>query len=256
MLKVNTGKFLKNTYITNMQPLNSTPDSKSSFMRPQVASERKLQNYTNASTLNDDTTRTVTPLRGKVRINKGLESRIFKKVTAYWKANLAESKFKKFISRITHQYCKSSTYNTLLRYWEMFWIMFHCLTSKHTLSNDDVNILFDLWKMMNFKVTKTNEFLSPSKELFMDVKQHWTESLLILLNQEFAQVAASNDDNALGTIISHKNKNFKALVFPNNNGKLVSAVLKRRTWWKIQKNWDDYDFIWTPIIKKGNIIDY
>ena len=153
---------------------------------------------------------------------------------------------------MTNEYCQNSDYNTLLRYWEMFCVMYNMILLQSTPLNEDIAIIFELCKMLNFKVNSTCKFLKPSKELFENVKYHCNDTLLKLLICDHNQVTESQEDLNLKTITSNKNKNYKALILPSNNGKLVSNVLRRRTWWKIDKNKEDYDLIWTPLIRKGN----
>lgn len=153
------------------------------------------------------------------------------------------------MSRITHQYCAGSLFNTLLRYWEMFCILYTLLSSTSINLNEDSTIMLELCKLLNFKLARTSDYLYPGKEFFTEMKQHCLQTLLRIINQE--------DDE--GSIISKpklatfspRNNNFKAFIMPHNNGRLVAAILKRRVWWKILRNQSDYDFIWTPLLRKG-----
>lgn len=105
--------------------------------------------------------------------------------------------------------------------------MFTMLSNKTINQNEDSTILVELCKMMNFRLNRTSDYLYPSKDLFFEVKNHCLQTLLYLINEE--------NHIANGQISVQKTNNFKAFVMPHNNGKLVSAILKRRVWWKILK---------------------
>ncbi|CAI2374629.1 unnamed protein product [Moneuplotes crassus] len=189
---------------------------------------------------------TATP-KTKMRINESLESRITKKVVSYCKAHYSGVKCKKLLAKITHQFCANSQYNTCIRYWEMFCIIYHLLTSKVIVSSDHSTILMEILKLMSFKPNRTSDYLDPSKELFNEVKTHCLHSMLTILN------GSANETNCkkISKIDPMFSSNIlKAFVLPHNNGKIVASVLKRRGWWKIYKNQHDYNFIWTPLLRK------
>ena len=123
------------------------------------------------------------------------------------------------------------------------------LSNKTINQSEDSTIMLELWKMMNYKINRASDYLIPSKELFFEVKQHCLQNLLTLIKEDNA-----SQTNGVSNILSPRNNNFKAFIMPHNNGKLVASILKRRAWWKIMKNQTDYDFIWTPLLRKGNKI--
>lgn len=183
-------------------------------------------------------------------MNKTLESKILKKVGSFLKENTTNLKYKKFIAKVTHEYWEDSEFNCILRYWEIFWVVL-TMPSKINL-NEDSNIFFDLWRLMNYKVNKNTDFQNPSKELFQEVKNHWVKTLLNIISGETYE-AKNEQTEATMSPLSPRNNTYKAFVLPQNHGKLVASILKRRTWWKILKNRTEYDFIWTPLIKNGKI---
>ena len=168
---------------------------------------------------------------------------------AYCRQNYSDHKFKKFWSRLTHEYCPDSTFNLIIKYWEMFWVLFSMLSNKTINQSEDSAAMLELCKMMNYKLNRASDYLIPSKELFIEVKQHCLQTLLWLVKEEGTQ---GNNTNPI--ILSPRNNNFKAFVMPHNNGKLVASILKRRAWWKILKHQTDYDFIWTPLLRRGKNI--
>ena len=154
------------------------------------------------------------------------------------------------ITTLCYAYGKCSAYNVQ-----------YIIQSQPTPLNEDICTIFDLWKMLNFKLNNTWKFLKPTKDLFDNVKQHWTDTFLKLLfpNTDKTHInnnhiSGSHENCNLKTILSDnkvKSNNYKALILPSNNGKLVANILRRRTWWRVDKNRDDYDFIWTPLLRKG-----
>ena len=56
----------------------------------------------------------------RVKINETLEEKIRNRVISFSKHNYPDLKYKKIVSKFTHEYCKNSQYNSLRRYWEMF----------------------------------------------------------------------------------------------------------------------------------------
>lgn len=210
-------------------------DSKSLFDK----SSCKNQNEFNI----EDVAKASTPLKWKIKANKLLESKISLKILAYCRQSYSDHKFKKFWSRLTHEYCPDSTFNLIIKYWEMFCVLFSMLSNKTINQNEDSALMLELWKMLNYKLNRNSDYLIPSKELFIEVKQHWLQTLLSLIKEDGQSVSSC--------ILSPRNNNFKAFVMPHNNGKLVASILKRRAWWKILKHQTDYDFIWTPLLRRG-----
>lgn len=78
------------------------------------------------------------------------------------------------------------------------------------------------------------------------------KTLLNIISGETYE-AKNEQTEATMSPLSPRNNTYKAFVLPQNHGKLVASILKRRTWWKILKNRTEYDFIWTPLIKNGKI---
>ena len=127
--------------------------------------------------------------------------------------------------------------------------MYTLLSNTSINLNEDSTIMVELCRLMNYKQIRTSDYLYPGKEFFSEVKQHCLQTLLKIINQEDDESPVSSKPR-LATF-SPRNNNFKAFIMPHNNGRLVAAILKRRVWWKILRNQSDYDFIWTPLLRKG-----
>jgi hypothetical protein len=82
--------------------------------------------------------------------------------------------------------------------------------------SEDSSTLLELCKLMNFKLNRgSSDFLNPSKEMFIEVRQHCLQILLSIINSQ------DNLSKSIQSPLGIKNNNFKAYIAPPNNGKLV-----------------------------------
>ena len=125
------------------------------------------------------------------------------------------------------------------------------MSNQNITPTDDSKTLLELLKLMNFKQNRVFDCLNPSKELFIEVRRHCLHLLLCILS---GSVSDNNEAESKNTSIIQAQSGFKACIMPQNNGKIVASILKRRSWWKTVKNRTDYNFIWTPLLKKGIIL--
>lgn len=168
-----------------------------------------------------------------------MEQKITAKILNNWKSHFSALKYLRISSKLNHKFWQSSQYNTLLRYWELFWIWNSLLTT--TEKNSQLSSwMTELLKLLNFKSFRAPTSI-PNKELYSLIKNHCLHILLNILQEGERPLKASKMP-------------FKGFILPQNNGKVISTALKRRRWYKSTKTVGSAEFIWTPIIKKGKFV--
>ena len=111
---------------------------------------------------------------------------------------------------------------------------------------ENVDNINELWKIIGYRLNGLTDFEYLTSPKFMTkIRQYMLELCLeVLSGKETWYRSIDNDDQS-------KNKTaFKAYIAVPNNGKTVKDVLKRRSWWNIQDDATNVNFIWTPLIKK------
>ena len=189
-------------------------------------------------------------VKPRPRVIENISVRYTEKVTKILKSNLSNIKYKEFMSRITHEFCRDSSVNLHIKNFHEFVL----LVNERVDNREDVSLILEACKRLNYKPNKTL-FLPyyNSNEFIDEVKAKALEHLLTLIN-DLNEYTISSDLDENDAEKYARNNGFKAFIEKGNHGTLVKTVLNRRSWWSIQdshdENYESSDFIWTQWLKQ------
>lgn len=217
--------------------------------------EKNDKNDKNSSDENGDQFKiTKSIVKLKPKNIESIQVRLQEKIKKIMKSNYSSHKSKEIYSRSKHEHCCDSPFNQLIRNFNEFII----LTSDKIESREDVGLIMESCKRLNYKPIKTL-FLPyySSAEFIEEVKQKVLETFLSIINSQNEMIAGNEVTGEEQDQFTRSN-GYKAFIEKGNNGTAVKTILNRRSWWSIQEshdeNYESSDLVWTQWLKQ-KIID-